>query len=175
MNLQRVTSTTHPMFLTALELYKASFPRQEQRETLSQKKILCESEYHFDLVYDRDIFVGLVLYWETENMIYIEHFCILPEERNKKYGQKVLTLLKEKQKECILEIDPPIDDLSKRRKSFYERCGFVENSYQHIHPPYHRIDSGHKLILMTHPEQLSREKYDAFHKYLIDRVMNQAF
>ena len=27
----------------------------------------------------------------------------------------------------ILEIDPPVDDISIRRRGFYERSGFVEN------------------------------------------------
>lgn len=58
--------------------------------------------------------------------------------RNKQYGQKTLSLLAKQGKTLILEIDPPKDDISKRRKGFYERCGFTENFFTHIHPPYHK-------------------------------------
>ena len=60
--------------------------------------------------------------------------------RNKQYGRKVLSLLGGKQKTLILEIDPPVDNISKRRKGFYERCGFIENSFQHIPVSYTHLD-----------------------------------
>ena len=69
--------------------------------------------------------------------------------RNKQYGQKTLSFLAKQGKTLILEIDPPKDDISKRRKGFYERCGFTENFFTHIHPPYHKINEGHELTIMT--------------------------
>ena len=139
MQLERLENLNHPMYDKAMELYKISFPVHEQREKDSQEEILKDKDYHFDLIYDEKVFVGLILYWETEDYIYVEHFCILPEARNQRYGARTLELLKEKGKAVILEIDPPIDEQSMRRKGFYERCEFVENSYVHIHPPYHRV------------------------------------
>lgn len=175
MKLEYIKDTNHPMYEKALELYKISFPYHEQREKISQDYILNYSEYKFGLIYDEDVFVGLVLYWETKTYIYIEHLCILPEIRNKNYGQKTLYLLKEKGKILILEIDIPVDDISKRRKGFYERCEFVENSYHHIHPPYHRENNGHELAIMTYPNKISNQEYDEFRKYLNNKVMDKAF
>ena len=105
----------------------------------------------------------------------IEHFCILPEMRNKQYGQKTLALLAKQGKTLILEIDPPKDDISKRRKGFYERCGFTENSFTHIHPPYHKENEGHHLVIMTCPRQVSRDMFDTFSHYLKNRVMKNVF
>ena len=42
----RVTSVNDEKFNTAMELYKVSFPKHEQREEKSQKKILSNNEYH---------------------------------------------------------------------------------------------------------------------------------
>lgn len=67
-----------------------------------------------------------------------------------------------KVKTLILEIEPPKDDISKRRKGFYERCGFTENFFTHIHPPYHKINEGHELTIMTCPKQISQEIFDTF-------------
>ncbi len=80
----------------------------------------------------------------------------------------------DKQKILILEIDPPVDDISKRRKGFYERCGFTENSFRHIHPPYHRGNDGHDLIIMSCPKQISQNEYNAFYQYLQNRIMGNA-
>lgn len=175
MRLERLRSETHEMYQKALDLYRISFPSHEQREAISQRRILGDSEYCFSLIYDDAVFVGLVLYWETVHFIYVEHFCILPEMRNRNYGQKVLELLGKGEKVVILEIDPPLDAISIRRKGFYERCGFAENSYPHIHPPYHRGNIGHDLVIMSFPRPITQEEYDGFHAYLESRVMENAF
>lgn len=175
MKLERITDTGHPVYGRAMELYQLSFPFHEQRERLSQERILQDSEYHFSLIYDGSSFAGLVLYWETDEFIYIEHLCILPEMRNRQYGQKTLSLLREKNKLLLLEIDPPEDEISRRRKGFYERCGFLENQFAHIHPPYHRENQGHRLTIMTCPRAASEKEYGRFYQYLERRVMNEAY
>ncbi|MGL4107464.1 GNAT family N-acetyltransferase [Clostridium sp. LP20] len=113
-------------------------------------------------MYDEDVFIGIILYWETEDYTYIEHFCIYSSMRNRKYGQKALELLREKYKTIILEIDPPIDEISIRRKGFYERVRFKDNSFVHVHPPYHEGKSGHSLFIMSYPNLLSEMEYENF-------------
>lgn len=152
-------------------LYSQSFPYHEQREKNSQQRIMGNEEYNYSVIYEEDEFIGLVLYWETDSFIYIEHLCIAEEKRGKGYGHRVLELLKQKAKNMILEIDPPVDEKSIRRKSFYEDIGFKANSYDHIHPPYHKGFEGHRLVLMTWPQQLTEEAYQEFRKYLEEIVM----
>lgn len=175
MRLERLTGKTHKMYEKSMELYYASFPFHEQREEASQIKILADGEYHFSLVYDENVFVGLILYWETERFIYVEHFCILPEMRNKNYGKRTLECLGEWGKTVILEIDPPVDTISVRRKGFYERSGFVENPYPHVHPPYHKGTAGHELVIMSFPDRITQREYDGFRQYLDHRVMKCVF
>ena len=175
MQLERLTNERHPMYKKALELYRISFPLHEQREATSQMKVLSDDEYYFSLIYDDNVFVGLVLYWETDKFVYVEHFCILPEMRNKKYGQTVLELLGQYGKTVILEIEPPVDEISVRRKGFYERSGFVENPYSHIHPPYHRGNKGHNLVIMSFPDKITQAEYDFFKHHLDHHVMENVF
>ena len=175
MRLEHLASTEHRMYKTAMELYGISFPPHEQREWASQAKILHDDAYRFSLVYDEDLFIGIVLYWETMDFLYVEHFCILPELRNKKYGQKVLELLEKQRKTVILEIDPPMDTISKHRKNFYARSGFVENPYAHVHPPYHKENTGHNLVVMSYPDQITQAQYDTFQHYLECHVMKDVF
>ena len=175
MRLERVTDIGHKMFEEALQVYRISFPFHEQREIHSQINIIQDDGYHFDLIYDEGLFVGLLLFWKTEDFIYIEHFCILPEMRNKQYGRKALELLGRQGKTMILEIDPPVDAISCRRKEFYERSGFVETPYLHVHPPYHRGNTGHSLVLMSYPQKIAQEGYGLFRRYLERRVMADAY
>lgn len=73
MRLERVTSAAHPMYTQTMALYKSS-PPYEQREAPSQERILGDGDYNFAPVYDGKLFVGLVLYRETAEYLYIEHF-----------------------------------------------------------------------------------------------------
>lgn len=175
LHFERLTDTAHPLYEKAIELYRISFPYHEQRETPSRKRILEDEAYHFELLFDDTTFVGLVLYWEATDFLYVEHFCILPEMRGRKYGQTVLEMLANSGKPIILEIDPPIDEVSRRRKCFYERCGFAENPYPHMHPPYHRGNEGHALVVMTYPKAIAPQAYETFNMYLREHIMNRAF
>lgn len=175
MRLERITDAGHDMYKTALELYRSSFPLHEQREAASQANILRDPDYCFYLIYDNAVFAGLLLCWETAHFIYLEHFCIIPELRGRRYGQRALDLLQQRKKSIILEIDPPIDDISMRRKGFYQRNGFAANPYSHIHPPYHRENAGHALEVMTSPLPITPEEYHRFNRYLQRHVMAEVF
>lgn len=171
MRLERLTTADHEMYDQAMELYRRSFPFHEQREAASQAEIMGNGAYQFNLIYDGETFVGLILCWETSRFCYVEHFCILPSLRNRKYGQRALELLRRRGKIVILEIDPPVDEISIRRKGFYERAGYRENHFSHVHPAYHAGCSGHPLMVMSCPEPLSEEQYQEFDRYLKAVVM----
>ena len=171
MHFERLTTETHPLYKEASALYGISFPPHEQRESASQRAIMADPEYQFNLIYDGGAPVGAMLCWETETFIYVEHFFILPQLRGHACGSRALALLGERGKTVILEIDPPVDDVSLRRKGFYERSGFHENPYSHVHPPYHAGNRGHDLVVMSYPRTISETEYRAFADYLAARVM----
>ena len=102
------------------------------------------------------------------------HFERLPDADDPRLPA-ALALLRERGRNVILEIDPPADDISRRRKGFYERCGFVENPYPHIHPPYHAENHGHNLVVMSCPRALKAAEYDAFAEYLTNTVMSACY
>lgn len=173
MDFLRLTSADNAKFADAIGLYGSSFPAHELRESASQRHIMAHPEYHFDLIYDAEQWCGDILYWETADFIYVEHFCIRPELRGQRVGQRALALLGKCGKTVILEIDPPTDDISIRRKGFYTRCGYCENPFPHVHPPYHKGFSGHDLVVMSYPRPLSAGEYARFSEYLQAVVMGQ--
>lgn len=171
MRFVRLRSPEHEIFSRAMALYAGSFPAHEQREPGSQRSIMGLEEYHFDLIYDGDRFVGLMLYWDAPAFKYVEHFCIDPELRSRQYGQRALELLGAEGKTVILEIDPPVDAISLRRRGFYQRCGYQSNPFPHVHPPYHTGSQGHSLVVMSALGPLSQGQYDQFNTYLRKTVM----
>ncbi len=175
MILKRLTEAAGEEFSRAMNLYENSFPYDEKREKLSQQSIMSHPDYRFMLIYDGETFVGEVLYWERESDIYIEHFCILPKFRNRGYGEKTLTLLKENGKSVILEIDLPNTPIAQRRQGFYERNGFIKNPHYHKIPPYHADCDGVELLVMTYPREISKDEYQNFFCYIKDTVMKDCF
>ena len=116
-----------------------------------------------------------MLCWETDNFIYVEHFCIEPDKRGCRYGSRALELLGAEGKTVILEIDPPVDEISIRRKGFYERAHFRANPYPHVHPAYHADCKGHELVIMSAPAPIDQAQYDAFNDYLCAVVMKDVY
>ncbi len=171
MRFERLTDRRDGRYCAARALYAASFPYHEQRGDEAQATALACADYRFELIYDGDAFVGLMLCWETESFIYVEHFCTAPEFRGRGIGAEALALLAQSGKKIILEIDPPIDEISRRRRNFYERAGFAENPFAHVHPPYHAGFSGHPLVVMSHPRALTEAEYLTFDGYLRNVVM----
>lgn len=175
MEIFRLQTDNSPLMERARMLYAQSFPAHEQRQYASQRRIMGHAQYHYGLVMEGGAFAGLMLSWETEDFVYVEHFCMLPELRGQGLGTRALALLGAGGKTVILEIDPPVDAVSVRRRQFYERAGFVANPYRHVHPPYHPEHAGHELVVMSRPSALTQAQYDAFAQYLAKTVMKDAF
>lgn len=171
MHFERLKTSEGPLYTQAMALYKMSFPYHEQRKPASQAEIMRHAEYQFLLICDQDKRVGILLCWETQDFIYVEHFSIHPEMRSQGYGQRALELLKQRKKTIILEIDPPADAVSISRKAFYARAGFQVNAFAHKHPPYHKELNAHALIVLSYSERLTKAEYDVFDRYLRETVM----
>ena len=92
---RRLTDAADARYTDAIALYKESFPLHEQRLPESQAAILKDGAYHFDLIYDGGEWMGLMLWWEAETFLYVEHFCILPAARNRGCGGRALARLAE--------------------------------------------------------------------------------
>lgn len=171
----RIKSPHDPYYADARALYAQSFPYHEQREAPSQDRILSDPAYHFEVMLQEGTFAGIVLYWEGDSFLYVEHLAIDGSRRNQGLGKQALGYLQAKGKTVILEIDPPIDAISQRRQGFYERSGFVANPYPHVHPAYHSGYRGHDLVVMSSPKAISADEYQAFNTLLISRVMHAVY
>ena len=101
MRFERLTDTHDERYNAARALYAVSFPYHEQRGDEAQAAALASADYRFELIYDGDEFAGLMLCWEAEDFIYVEHFCTAPEIRGRGIGAAALSLLAQSGKKII--------------------------------------------------------------------------
>lgn len=170
MNLERINKNNQHLFSDAFSLYESAFPKEERRDPDEQKRVMTKDAYHFDLIMNGSEFIGVMLYWETDEFIFLEHFTTIPEIRGKGFGAQALDLLKQKGKTVILEIEDPVDEISKRRLAFYERNGFVLTPHYHIQAKYHLGDDDLMLKILSYNHSISKQEYLKFQDYMTKEI-----
>ena len=150
----------------AWELYQRSFPKSERRDADEQEKIMKKSDYRFEMILEDENFLGIMFLWETNDFIFLEHFATLEDLRGKGIGSKALELLKARGKTVILEIEPPVDELTRRRCGFYQRNSMILNPHYHVQAKYRVGDDDLELKIMSYPKVLSNEEYESFYTYM---------
>lgn len=148
---KRIKRADDPLFLQAMSLYETSFPDVERRSVAQNEDLLCDPRFSMLAFCVRGEFAAMAGVWDVDGMLYIEHLCTVPRLRGQGIGAAVLQMLKDEQKTVMLEIEPPVDELTRRRKTFYERCGFGYDPHIHEHPPYREGQKGHILNVMAYP------------------------
>ncbi|OOB78138.1 MAG: hypothetical protein BEN18_08340 [Epulopiscium sp. Nuni2H_MBin001] len=172
MNKIRITDADSTYFKICFEIYENSFPLFEQRTLADQIAVLSNTDYYFEVIIgDKKEVLGLLMTWHTADFVYIEHFAISESIRGKNIGSRILKdFMASTHKPMLLEIDPPVDDISNRRKEFYNRLGFVQNDYKHIHPAYRKEQKPHTLVILSKPE-ITPKLYEEFYSYLMNTIM----
>lgn len=176
MNNTIINSTSHELYAAFHSVYTTSFPIFEQRTDTQQEEAFADSRYHL-IAYtdDSSEFVGFIGCWEFDTYCYIEHFAIAAARRGRGEGSRILRCFiasaKQEGKTVILEIDPPVDDISISRQHFYERQGMVVNEFDHNHPPYREGFNPHPLRIMSANEKISHKLYCQFVEDLNKVVM----
>ena len=170
----RVSSEDSEAIAMINQLYDTAFPLYEQRSYQGREAILNHSDYYLLNFKENDTFIGFIGCWKIEDYYYIEHLAISPILRGQGYGQKVLKLFCHDVGKVILEIDPIIDEVSQKRWSFYQHCGFQQTEYAHAHPSYYPENKPHELRVLSYPEVIAQEVYQRFNHTLQTVVMNKA-
>jgi len=76
----------------------------------------------------------------------------------------------QREKPLILEIELPEDEITCRRKHFYERNGLCAQPYRHVQLPFQGGGPIVPLVIMSN-RNLSAQQCRAFQQYLLNRVV----
>lgn len=155
----------------AWRLYTASFPRNEQWREQDYARAFGDPAFTAAGVWSEEKLVGILFYWTGKDFHYVEHLAVSPALRGQNMGSEMLKAFCAQVGEVILEIDPPVDEISIRRLHFYERLGFRKNPYEYVHPSFNRPFTPHKLVLMSYPDPLAPDKARLFADFVREVVL----
>ena len=160
-------------FTTCYELLAKSFPPTELRTFTEQEKLLKNKFYNLVEHRVADKLQGVMCYWDFSDFIFLEHLATAPEFRGRGLGKELVKQLLAKEKLIVLEVEPPVDDLSLRRVAFYQRLGFEINDFLYYQPPLRPENKEVELKLMTSGKKLSDKEFALIQKSLHKRVYQQ--
>ena len=83
MEILRINSTKNIYWDTAMEIYQNSFPIYEKRYQDKQIGVIDNDQYHCCVAKEDDQVVGILLYWESDTFLYIEHLAVSPKVKGK--------------------------------------------------------------------------------------------
>lgn len=160
-------------FDEAYNLLCASLPADEYRDYAEQKRLLLDPRY---TLYTTSAHNAMMAVWQFEGFLYVEHFAVSAQCREKGVGSDMLkALLGMSAMPVCLEVDPPENEISKRRVAFYERNGFVLNPQAYVQPPLGENKRALPLRMMSAPNVLSKEEYAFVKETLYTQVYQIKF
>ena len=170
--LQRI-NTLHEHYPFVETLMQTAFPLQERRNADLQREYTDnQPNFHTLVILIENGPIGLITYWELDGFNYIEHFAINENVRNKGYGQEALKQLKEEiEGMIVLEVEEPIDELTKRRIEFYQRQGFTIQDMPYQQPPYRKGHDWFPMKLMT----LGGEDFSIQYEKVKNNIYREAY
>lgn len=157
LHFERIQSGSHRHLASLLALYLEAFPQEERRTGNELLRMLNVEEMNFSAVLQERTVVGLVVFWNFDSFLYLEHLAVLPVFRGKGYGEAVLERLKMKALPILLEVEIPFDEVSSRRITFYHRCGFQALPVYYHQPPYREGDSVVPMMLFSNQKSWDTE------------------
>ena len=161
----RLTTTQNPYFDSAWSLYQQAFPEAERRLLETQAMVMNHERFHCDVIILDSKVVGILFWWNFDQLRFVEHLATSPAQRGKGLGAQILNqFLAESDILVILEVEKPEEELQQRRINFYQRLRFQLNTHFHQQPPYQPGGEPLELLLMSYPSSLTEEAVRFFHK-----------
>jgi GNAT superfamily N-acetyltransferase len=160
MELMRVDAGSEH-FRELWELYESAFPPDERRDREMQDALFRKKEYAmFAALDEKNAFVGLLAVWEFGEFVFMEHMAVKEQLRGKGFGTEIIrTYLSHCRKNVVHEVEPPDNEIRKRRVRFFERLGFRLNAHDYIQPSYGPGKDPMPMLLMSYPLAISEKDY----------------
>lgn len=153
------------------EIMEKSFPLTEFR-TKDEQAALFENPYYKVIgIKENNIPISIAALWCFEDFTFIEHLATLSQYRNNGLGARILREIISNAKNIVcLEVEPPEDELSQRRISFYKRNGMVFNSYPYIQPSISKGREPIPLFIMTASRTINENEFSKIKNKLYKEV-----
>lgn len=166
MKLIKITQSEFNKFYSFLE---EDFCFEERKNKNNELETFKNNNFNPNFIYDNNKLIGYICYWDFDEFIFIEHFAILKDLRNKHLGTKFLKKFIENNNKLILiEVEKPVDEVTTKRINFYKYLGFIINDYNYIQPSYHEKSSNSNIpmLILTYNQPITFDEYYKFIKQI---------
>lgn len=161
-------------FDSIYRIMEDSFPSSEMRTYDGQKSLLNNDFYHINVqTDDKDAVMGFLAYWDLSNCVFIEHLAVDENSRGKGIGGKLVDqIFKESKKAIFFEVEPPVDEISRRRVKFYEKKGAHLNGFYYEQPALRENEKAQHLMIMSYPNPIDGDSFNKYKEEIYKHVYN---
>lgn len=147
-------------FDAVFQIMEQSFPTDERRPKEEQRTLLNEPRYAVYVHRENARVSAFLGVWQFEDFVFVEHFAVHKDDRNRGLGKQMLTALRKTLRlPLCLEVEPPENALAERRIGFYQRCGLTLNPYPYMQPPISKGKNAIPLMVMSSDGVMSEEQF----------------
>ncbi len=167
-------SADYPLWDQVWRLYTESFPDFERRDEQTHRRAMGDERFHNAVAVGDGKVIGILFYWAQDDLVYAEHLAVDPAVRGQGAGTQFVQWLQEQSrgKTLILDIEPPVDEVTRRRLRFYERHGFVAlTDLPMWHYTYTEGGQKHPFVLVSWPVAPSPATLERFGRFVHDSVL----
>lgn len=163
-------------FDDVFSLMQKSFPKNEYRSYEGQKRLLENPHYKIIPYFGGDnellAFAGV---WEFDFFKFVEHIAVSEKCRGMGIGSKIMRDIIEKSDvDIILEIEPPVDEITTKRLRFYEKLGFKYNDFEYFQLPLNKNDRPIPLKILSYPQTLDAQKFEKIKRIIYSNVYGKS-
>lgn len=146
-----VRPSTQKEIKAAEALYEGAFPPSERRPYELILNPSADDDGRIYMILKDSRMVGILNFRHFDGYLYLEHYAILPSERNRQLGTSFLQALKQfAVKPIIIEVEPEGSNaMADRRIAFYRRNGFEILPCKYRQPPVSPDEDWVDLLLMA--------------------------
>lgn len=156
-------------------LFEKAFPLAELRPYELMKDLFQSDDFViYSYKKDKQI-VGALIVWEFSDFVYLENFAVDESLRGQGIGSYFLEEAKKLYPHSliVLEVEEPVDTITKRRVAFYERNQYILNPYHFIQPALRDNVPKVELMLMSYPNAIDVYTFDQIKKQIFRIVYRQ--
>lgn len=159
-------------FDDVFSLMQKSFPKNEYRTYENQKKLLKNPHYKITPYFGSGSeLLAFAAVWKFDFFKFVEHIAVSENCRGMGIGSKIMRdIIEKSDTDIVLEIEPPIDEMTAKRLRFYEKLGFKCNDFKYFQLPLNKNDKPIPLKILSYPQTLDATKFEKIKEIIYSNV-----
>lgn len=153
-------------FESFFSLMVKAFPPTERRTKEEAFSIFTSLPcYHVIGLKKEEKVIAFVAYWLFEEACFVDHLAVDESLRGQGIGSDLMRhLIDNIASTIVLEVEPPEDEITKKRISFYEKIGFHLNDFPYVQPSMQPGQPEIPLMIMSYPNNLTLAQFEVSRK-----------